>query len=136
MRETERQRGRQSNFSLHPLGKEQPNQSRTGPDLITQPSVAWSDAYLDKHAARTESATCSHTPTRRDTVKDPQIACANTNDNQNNQQTRMFGFSYMAEGHAMTHTQCNRQTNDSDNKSVTNTVAQVVVFLHVLNSCM
>ncbi len=38
-------------------------------------------------STHTEPATRSHNPTRRDTVKDPRITCANTNtcDNQNNQ---------------------------------------------------
>lgn len=94
--------------------------------IIIQPLGDWSDAYLDKHA---ESAT-QHMAKYSNTSM--QYMCKHTRMWHPKQSTqKCWDSATWQEKNAMTHMQRNRQAND--NKSATNTEAQVVVFQHVLN---
>lgn len=71
MGDTEAERDREQFQSASP-GKRAAQSVQNWPwsavHIITQPSAAWSDAYLDKHAARTQSLQHVHT-TRQEEIQ-------------------------------------------------------------------
>lgn len=124
-------RGRQRNSARIPWEKEQPNQSKTGPDpqLTSSLNLQWPGPKLIwtnmQHMHRN---TVAHQEKKR---HGEGSTCANTNTWQpNSQQTKILGFNNMAE-EMLWHACCDRQANESVNKSATNTEVQVVVFQRV-----